>query len=92
MENIKSKVDNYISLKKQIEQLEKELEAVQLHFKTAGAGDYVGTRGIVCVAEVAGRQTTNWKLVQTFVRIPADVLAKCTKTATSSYRMTIKPL
>lgn len=89
---IKSTVDNYISLKKQIEQLEKELEAAKLDLKSKGVGEYAGTRGIVVVAEAKGRETTDWKLVQTFVRIPADVLAKCTKIGTSSYRMTIKPL
>lgn len=92
MQNVKSKVDHYISLKKQAEQLEKEIEALQLDFKTQGVGEYTGTRGIVAVSEIAGRTTTDYKLVQTFVRIPEDVLAKCTKTGASSFRLTIKPL
>lgn len=88
----KTDVDTYISLKKQADDLDKQIKDLQLKFKVHGSGDYTGTRGVVVVAETEGRQTTDWKLVQTFVRIPEDVLAKCTKTGEASFRMTIKAL
>lgn len=88
----KTDVDTYISLKKQEADLKKEIDNMQLKFKVQGIGDYTGTRGIVKVTEAAGKTTTDWKLVQTFVRIPADVLARCTKTGESSFRMTVAPL
>lgn len=88
----KTDVDTYISLKKQADDLDKQIKDLQLKFKVQGNGEFVGTRGVVVVAEAAGKKTTDWKLVQTFVRIPEDVLAKCTKTGEASFRMTIKAL
>lgn len=88
----KTDVDTYISLKKQADDLDKQIKELQVKFKIKGVASHPGTRGIVEVSEAAGRKTTDWDKVQTFVRIPEDVLAKCTKTGESSFRMTIKPL
>ena len=84
--------DKYIELKKQIDALEKEQAALAAEIKAGGAAEWVGTRGIVRVAEVAGRKTVDWKQVQTFVRIPEDVLQRCTNTSAAGYRMTVHPL
>ncbi len=87
-----SKVDNYISLKKQLEELEKQLDAAKVEIVAMGNGQHDGTRGCVKVNSIAGRQTVDWKAVQTLVIIPQKILDQCTKVGEPSVRITLGAL
>lgn len=89
---VASKVDNYISLKKQVDALEKQMEKAKTEMIALGVGQHDGTRGCVKVNEIAGRKVIDWAKVQTLVIIPQKILDQCTSHGAASTRITLGAL
>lgn len=82
-------VDKYILLQAEIKRKTEELETLGAEIKSFGPCKLVGTAGLVEVSEVAGRKTTEWKLVCAAANVPQDVVDKYTKIGNPSYRINV---
>ena len=91
MTTVTETVDKYIRLKAEIESKSAELETLGVEIKSFGPCKLVGTAGLVEVSEVAGRKTTEWKLVCAAANVPQDVVDKYTKIGNPSYRISVTP-
>lgn len=61
MKSIKSLVDEYAEITRQIKALEPKQAALAEQIKAKGVGRYEGTAVALQVTPVAGRKTTNWQ-------------------------------
>ena len=82
-------VDKYILLQAEIKRKTEELETLGAEIKSFGPCKLVGTAGVV--SAVAGRKTTEWKLVCAAANVPQDVVDKYTKIGNPSYRINVTP-
>lgn len=87
---LSEKVDAYIDTKAQIKALEERAEALAADFKALGACKLAGSAGSVEVSEVAGRKTTDWKLVCAAANVPTNIVDKYSKIGLKGWRVTMQ--
>ena len=88
MKSIKSLVDEYADITRQIKALELKQEELAAQIKAKGAGRYEGTSVALQVTSVAGRKTTNWAGVCAEAGVPPAVVAKHTTKGEDTLRLT----
>ena len=91
MTTVTETVDRYIRLKAEIAAKEEELDKLGAEIKSLGPCKLVGSAGMVEVSEVAGRKTTEWKLVCAAANVPQETIDKYTKVGLKSYRINVTP-
>ena len=89
MKSIKSLVDEYAEITRQIKQLETKQAQLAEQIKAKGAGRYEGTAVALQVTTVAGRKTTNWQGVCAEAGVPPAIVAKHTTKGEDSLRLTV---
>lgn len=89
MKSVKSLVDEYAEITRQIKQLEPKQAQLAEQIKAKGAGRYEGTAVVLQVTPVAGRKTTNWQGVCAEAGVPPAVVAKHTTKGEDSLRLTV---
>lgn len=89
MKSIKSLVDEYADITRQIKQLESKQAELAEAVKAKGAGRYEGTSVALQVTSVAGRKSTNWAGVCAEAGIPPTIVAKHTTKGEDSLRLTV---
>ena len=89
MRSIKSLVDEYADITRQIKLLEPKQAALAEQIKAKGAGRYEGTAVTLQVTSVAGRKTTNWQGVCAEAGVPPAVVAKHTTKGEDRLRLTV---
>lgn len=89
MKSIKSLVDEYVELTRQIKALEPKQAQLAEQIKAKGAGHYEGTSVALQVTSVAGRKTTNWQGVCAEAGVSASIVAKHTTKGEDSLRLSV---
>lgn len=89
MKSIKSLVDEYADITRQIKLLEPKQEELAAQIKSKGAGRYEGSSVALQVTSVAGRKTTNWAGVCAEAGVPPAVVAKHTTKGEDTLRLTV---
>ena len=89
MKSIKSLVDEYAEITRQIKALEPKQAALAEQIKAKGVGRYEGTAVALQVTPVAGRKTTNWQGVCAEVGVPPAIVAKHTTKGEDTLRLTV---
>jgi hypothetical protein len=89
MKSIKSLVDEYADLTRQIKALEPKQAALAEQIKAKGAGRYEGTSVALQVTSVAGRSATDWAGVCAEAGVPASIVVKHTTKGKDSLRLTM---
>ena len=88
MKSIKSLVDEYADITRQIKALELKQEELAAQIKAKGAGRYEGSSVTLQVTSVAGRKTTNWIGVCKEAGVPSSLVEKHTAKGEDSLRLT----
>jgi len=88
MKSVKSLVDEYAEITRQIKALEPKQAQLAEQIKAKGAGRYEGTAVALQVTTVAGRKTTNWQGVCAEAGVPPAIVAKHTTKGEDSLRLT----
>lgn len=88
MKSVKSLVDQYADITRQIKLLEPKQAELAEEIKSHGAGRYEGTSVTLQVTSVAGRKTTNWAGVCAEAGVPPAIVAKHTAKGEDSLRLT----
>lgn len=88
MKSIKSLVDEYADITRQIKALEPKQEELAAQIKAKGAGRYEGTSVALQVTSVAGRKITNWIGVCKEAGVPSSLVEKHTTKGEDSLRLT----
>lgn len=89
MKSVKSLVDEYAEITRQIKALEPKQAQLAEQIKAKGAGRYEGTAVSLQVTPVAGRKTTNWQGVCAEAGVPPAIVAKHTTKGEDSLRLTV---
>jgi len=89
MKSIKSLVDEYADLTRQIKALESKQTALADQIKAKGVGRYEGTSVALQVTSVAGRRTTDWIGVCNDDGIISALVEKHTTKGEDSLRLTV---
>lgn len=89
MKSVKSLVDEYAEITRQIKALEPKQAQLAEQIKAKGAGRYEGTAVSLQVTTVAGRKTTNWQGVCAEAGVPPAIVAKHTTKGEDSLRLTV---
>lgn len=89
MKSVKSLVDEYAEITRQIKALEPKQAQLAEQIKAKGAGRYEGTAAALQVTTVAGRKTTNWQGVCAEAGVPPAIVAKHTTKGEDSLRLTV---
>lgn len=89
MKSVKSLVDEYAEITRQIKALEPKQAQLAEQIKAKGAGRYEGTAVSLQVTTVAGRKTTNWLGVCAEAGVPPAIVAKHTTKGEDSLRLTV---
>jgi hypothetical protein len=84
-------IDEYLSLKKEVDAAKEELEILADKIKSQGTGTYEGKLGKVAVTQVAGRKLTKWELVCAAAKVPQKIVDQYTTVGEQTLRITIKP-
>ena len=84
-------IDEYISLKKEVDAAKAELEGLASKIKEQGPGTYSGMRGSVTVTAVAPRKLTKWELVCAAAKVPQKIIDTYTTLSDPSLRINVKP-
>ena len=84
-------IDEYITLKKEVDAAKAELEELASKIKEQGPGSYSGTIGSVTVTAVAPRKLTKWELVCAAAKVPQRVIDAYTTLSDPSLRINVKP-
>ena len=84
-------IDEYISLKKEVDAAKVELEGLASKIKEQGPGSYSGTVGSVTVTAVAPRKLTKWELVCAAAKVPQKIIDTYTTLSDPSLRINVKP-
>ena len=84
-------IDEYISLKKEVDAAKAELEGLASKIKEQGPGSYSGTVGSVTVTAVAPRKLTKWELVCAAAKVPQKIIDTYTTLSDPSLRINVKP-
>ena len=84
-------IDEYISLKKEVDAAKAELEALASKIKEQGPGTYSGMTGSVSVTAVAPRKLTKWELVCAAAKVPQKIIDSYTTLSDPSLRINVKP-
>ena len=84
-------IDEYISLKKEVDAAKAELEELASKIKEQGPGTYSGKSGSVAVTAVAPRKLTKWELVCAAAKVPQKIIDTYTTLSDPSLRINVKP-
>ena len=84
-------IDEYISLKKEVDAAKAELEELAAKIKEQGPGTYAGMCGSVTVTAVAPRKLTKWELVCAAAKVPQKIIDTYTTLSDPSLRINVKP-
>lgn len=84
-------IDEYISLKKDIDAAKAELEGLASKIKEQGPGTYSGKVGSITVTAVAPRKLTKWELVCAAAKVPQKIIDTYTTLSDPSLRINVKP-
>ena len=84
-------IDEYISLKKEVDAAKAELEELAAKIKEQGPGTYSGKSGSVTVTAVAPRKLTKWELVCAAAKVPQKIIDTYTTLSDPSLRINVKP-
>ena len=84
-------IDEYISLKKEVDAAKAELEELASKIKEQGPGTYSGMCGSVTVTSVAPRKLTKWELVCAAAKVPQKIIDTYTTLSDPSLRINVKP-
>ena len=84
-------IDEYITLKKEVDAAKAELEELASKIKEQGPGSYSGLIGSVTVTAVAPRKLTKWELVCAAAKVPQKIIDTYTTLSDPSLRINVKP-
>ena len=89
MKSIKTLVDEYADITRQIKALEPKQASLAEQIKAKGAGRYEGSSVALQVTSVAGRKTTNWAGVCAEAGVPPAIVAKHTTKGEDNMRLSV---
>lgn len=89
MKSVKSLVDEYADITRQIKALEPKQASLAEQIKVKGAGRQDGTTVALLVSSVSGRRTTDWAGVCAEAGVTEDVVSKHTTKGPDTLRITV---